>query len=169
IDEAIKKAPPAMRAVVEALQALRGVARITAVTVVAEVGTLSRFARPRPLMGYSGLVSSEYSSGNHVHRGAITKTGNAHLRRVIIESAWAYQYRPWLGGDLLKRQQGLDQDIKEIAWKAQWRLHQRYKKLAAAGKKKPQIVTAVGRELLGFIWTIAVRTEAKFQTERKAA
>ena len=95
--------------------------------------------------------------------------GDAHLRRVIIESAWAYQYRPWLGGDLLTRQQGLDQDIKEIAWKAQWRLHQRYKKLAAAGKKKPQIVTAVGRELLGFIWAIAVRTEAKFQTERKAA
>jgi len=169
IDEAIQKAPPVMRAVVEALQALRGVARITAVSVVAEAGTLSRFARPRPLMGYSGLVSSEYSSGNHVHRGAITKTGNAHLRRVIIESAWAYQYRPWLGGDLLKRQQGLDQDIKEIAWKAQWRLHKRYKRLAAAGKKKPQIVTAVGRELLGFIWAIAVRTEAKFQTQRQAA
>jgi transposase len=169
ITAAIETAPPGMRAVVEALQALRGVALITAVTVVAELGSLSRFQSPRQLMGYSGLVSSEHSSGKHIQRGSITKTGNAHLRRVIIESAWAYQYRPWLGGFLLKRQQGLDPDVKEIAWKAQWRLHTRYKKLAGAGKKKPQIVTAVGRELLGFIWAIAVQTEARFQTGRKAA
>jgi transposase len=169
ITEAMQKAHPAMRAVVEALQALRGVAQITAVTVVAELGTLSRFASPRQLMGYSGLVSSEHSSGNRIQRGSITKTGNAHLRRVIVESAWAYQYRPWLGGLLLKRQKGLEQDVKDIAWKAQWRLHARYKKLAAAGKKKPQIVTAIGRELLGFIWAIALTTEAKFQTQRKAA
>lgn len=169
ISEAIEKAPPNMRAVIEALQALRGVAMITAVSVIAELGTLSRFESPRQLMGYSGLVSSEFSSGNRIHRGGITKTGNAHLRRVIIESAWAYQYRPWLGGFLLKRQQGLDQAVKDIAWKAQWRLHTRYKKLAAAGKKKPQIVTAVGRELLGFIWAIAVQTEAKFPTQTRAA
>jgi len=170
IGEAIQQAPPpAMRAVVEALQALRGVAQITAVTVVAELGTLSRFDSPRQLMGYSGLVSSEFSSGNRIQRGSITKSGNAHLRRVIIESAWSYQYRPWVGGHLLKRQQGLDQEVKDIAWKAQWRLHTRYKKLASAGKKKPQIVTAVGRELLGFIWAIAVQTEAKFQPQRKAA
>ena len=169
IAEAIQKAPPAMRAVVEALQALRGMAQITAVTVVAELGTLSRFDSPRQLMGCSGLVSREFSSGNRIRRGSITKTGNAHLRRVMVESAWAYQYWPWLGGFLLKRQQGLDQDIKDIAWKAQWRLHTRYKKLAAAGEKKPQIVTAVGRELLGFIWAIAVQTEAKFQVGRKAA
>lgn len=169
IGEAIQKAPPAMRAVIEALQSLRGVAQVTAVTVVAELGTLSRFDSPRKLMGYSGLVSSEYSSGNRIQRGSITKTGNAHLRRVIIESAWAYQCRPWIGGYLLKRQHGLDQEVKDIAWKAQWRLHTRYKKLAAAGKKKPQIVTAVGRELLGFIWAIAVQTEAKFEPQRKAA
>jgi transposase len=169
IEEAIQQAPPAMRAVIEALQALRGVAQVTAVTVVAELGTLSRFDSPRKLMGYSGLVSSEFSTGNRIQRGRITKTGNAHLRRVIIESAWAYQYRPWLGGYLLKRQQGLDQEVKAIAWKAQHRLHSRYKKLAASGKNKPQIVTAVGRELLGFIWAIAVHTEAKFKAERKAA
>lgn len=169
IETAIESAPPAMRAVIEALQALRGVAQITAVSVVAELGSLSRFPNPRQLMGYSGLVSSEFSSGNRIQRGGITKTGNAHLRRVIIEAAWAYQYRPWLGGYLLKRQQGLDQEVKDIAWKAQWRLHTRYKKLAAAGKKKPQIVTAVGRELLGFIWAIAVQTEAKFQPQPKAA
>lgn len=169
ITEAIQKAPPEMRAVIEALQALRGVALITAVSVVAELGSLSRFSNPRQLMGYSGLVSREYSSGNRVQRGGITKTGNAHLRRVTIESAWAYQYRPWVGGYLLKRQQGLDQDILDLAWKAQWRLHTRYKKLAAAGKKKPQIVTAIGRELLGFMWAIAVRTEAKFTAVRKVA
>jgi len=157
--------------VIEALQALRGVAQLTAVTVVAELGSLSRFHNPRQLMGYSGLVSSEYSSGNRIQRGSITKTGNAHLRRVIIESAWAYQYRPWIGGFLLKRQQGLNlsQEVKEIAWKAQWRLHTRYKKLAGAGKKKPQIVTAVGRELLGFLWAVAVQTEAKFQQPARAA
>ena len=136
-------------------------AKITAVSIVAELGSLSRFDKPRQLMGYSGLVSSEFSSGNRIRRGRITKTGNAHLRRVIVEAAWAYQHRPWVGGALLKRQQGLDQEIKDIAWKAQWRLHTRYKKLAARGKNKNQIVTAVGRELLGFIWAIAVRTEAR--------
>jgi len=164
IDEAIEKAPPEMRAVIEALQALRGVAKITAVSIVAEVGSLSRFEKPRQLMGYSGLVSSEFSSGNRIQRGGITKTGNAHLRRVIVEAAWAYQRRPWVGGALLKRQQGLDQEIKDLAWKAQWRLHHRYNKLAARGKNKNQIVTAIGRELLGFIWAIAVRTEARAST-----
>ena len=161
IDVAIEKAPAEMRAVIEALQALRGVAKITAVSIVAEVGTLSRFEKARQLMGYSGLVSSEFSSGNRIQRGHITKTGNAHLRRVIMEAAWAYQRRPWVGGALLKRQQGLDQEVKDLAWKAQWRLHHRYNKLAARGKNKNQIVTAVGRELLGVIWAIAVRTESR--------
>jgi len=165
IDEAVQAAPPAMQAVIEALQALRGVAQITAVSIVSELGSLSRFSNPRQLMGYSGLVSSERSSGNRIQRGSITKTGNAHLRRVIVEAAWAYQFRPWIGGYLLKRQQGLDQVIKDIAWKAQGRLHTRYKKLAARGKNKPQIVTAIGRELLGFIWAIAVQTEFKHQSK----
>jgi transposase len=161
IDVAIEKAPAEMRAVIQALQALRGVAKITAVSIVAEVGSLSRFENPRQLMGYSGLVSSEFSSGNRIQRGHITKTGNAHLRRVIVEAAWAYQRRPWVGGALLKRQQGLDAEIKDLAWKAQWRLYHRYCKLAARGKNKNQIVTAVGRELLGFIWAIGVRTESR--------
>jgi len=161
IDDAIAAAPAEIQEVVKALQALRGVGKIVAVTVVAEVGSLSRFSNPRQLMGYSGLVSSEYSSGSHIQRGAITKTGNAHLRKVIVEAAWAYQHKPWIGGWLAKRQQGLDQEIKDIAWKAQWRLCTRYKKLAARGKNKPQIVTAIGRELLGFIWAIAVRAEKR--------
>jgi transposase len=161
IDDAIAAAPAEIQEVVQALQALRGVGKIVAVSVVAEVGSLSRFRNPRQLMGYSGLVSSEYSSGKHIQRGGITKTGNAHLRRVIVEAAWAYQHKPWIGGWLAKRQQGLDEETKAIAWKAQWRLCTRYKKLAARGKNKPQIITAIGRELLGFIWAIAVRTEAR--------
>jgi transposase len=161
IDVAIEKAPAEMRAVIEALQALRGVAKITAVSIVAEVGSLSRFEKPRQLMGYSGLVSSEFSSGNRIRRGGITKTGNAHLRRVLVEAAWAYQRRPWVGGALLKRQQGLDQEIKDLGWKAQWRLYHRYCKLTARGKNKNQTVTAVGRELLGFIGAIGVRIEGR--------
>jgi transposase len=165
LDEAIATAPQQIRSVIAALQALRGVAQMTAVTVVAEVGSLSRFQNPRQLMSYSGLVSSEYSSGNRIQRGGITKTGNAHLRRVMVEAAWAYQHKPWIGGFLLKRQQGLDQEIKDIAWKAQWRLCTRYKKLAEAGKNKPQIVTAIARELLGFLWAIAVKVEPQPQRQ----
>ncbi len=162
IDQAIEKAPQQIRAVIEALQALRGIARTAAATVVSEVGSFSRF-QPRRLMGYSGLVASEHSSGNRIQRGSITKTGNSHLRRVIIEAAWAYQHRPWLGGFLLRRQRDLKltEETKEIAWKAQYRLHKRYKKLAARGKNKNQIVTAVGRELLGFIWAIAIQIESQ--------
>jgi transposase len=161
IDDAIAAAPAEIQQVVQALQALRGVGKIVAVSVVAEVGSLSRFSNPRQLMSYAGMVSSEYSSGSRIQRGGITKTGNSHLRRVIVEAAWAYQHKPWIGGWLAKRQQGLDEETKAIAWKAQWRLCTRYKKLAAKGKNKSQIVTAIGRELLGFIWAIAVRTEAR--------
>jgi transposase len=160
LDEAIGKAPQQIRAVIEALQSLRGVAQLTAATIVSEIGSFSRF-EPRKLMGYSGLVASEHSSGNRLRRGSITRTGNAHLRRVIVEAAWAYQRRPWIGGYLLRRQRDLNlsEEVKEIAWKAQYRLHKRYGKLTAQGKNKNQTVTAVGRELLGFIWDIAVRTE----------
>lgn len=160
LDEAIGKAPQQIRAVIEALQSLRGVAQLTAATIVSEIGSFSRF-EPRKLMGYSGLVASEHSSGNRLRRGSITRTGNAHLRRVIVEAAWAYQRRPWIGGYLLRRQRDLNlsKEVKEIAWKAQYRLHKRYSKLTAQGKNKNQTVTAVGRELLGFIWDIAVRTE----------
>jgi len=112
-------------------------------------------------MGYSGLVSREHSSGAHVQRGAITKTGNAHLRRVVVEASWAYQHRPNVTGFLLRRQKNLalDDEVKQIAWKAQQRLHSRYKKLAGRGKNKNQIVTALARELLGFVWAIAVKVE----------
>ena len=166
LDTAIAAAPAAMRAVISALQALRGVAQLSAVTIVTEVGVLSRFARPRQLMGYSGVVSREHSSGATIRRGAITKTGNAHLRRVIIESAWAYQHRPAIGATLRIRQRDVSEEVKAIAWKAQHRLHNRYRKLLAKGKSTPQVVTAVARELLGFIWAIGVQVE---QAQREAA
>ena len=161
LDEAVRQASPEIRAVIEALQALRGVAQTTAASIVSEVGCLSRFPAAPDLMGYSGLVSREHTTGNRVQRGGITKTGNAHLRRVVVEAAWAYQHRPNVIGYLLRRQKDLaiSDEVKDIAWKAQQRLHKRYKAMAARGKNKNQIVAALGRELLGFIWAIGVRTE----------
>lgn len=160
IEEAVKCVPPKMRAVIEALQALRGIARVASVTIVAELGELSRFARAKQLMAYGGIVTSEHSSGECTRRGGITKTGNAHLRRVVVEAAWTYRHRPAVGTSLRKRQEKVSEEVKEIAWKAQQRLHQRYRKLLAKGKNKGIVVTAVGRELLGFIWAIGIKVEA---------
>jgi transposase len=161
IGEAVREAPVELRAVIEALQALRGVAQTTAATIVSELSSLSRFANPRQLMGYSGLVASEHSSGGKVHRGPITKSGNAHLRRVLVEASWSYRHRPNVTWFLLRRQKNLElsDEVKAIAWKAQYRLNKRYKTLTAKGKNKNQTVTAIARELLGFIWAIASLTE----------
>jgi transposase len=104
ITEAVKCAPPQMRAVIEALQALRGIAHVSAVTVVAEPGELSQFARAMQLMAYGGIVPGEDSIGERTRRGNIAKTGNAHLRRVVVEAAWAYRHRPSVGAKLRKRQ-----------------------------------------------------------------
>ena len=169
LDVAVTSAPERMRAVIEALQALRGVALVSAVTLVAEVGEFSRFAKPRQLMGYSGAVASEDSSGERTWRGGITKTGNAHLRRVVVEAAWAYRHRPAVGAALRKRQASVSPDVKAIAWKAQHRLHARYRHLLAHGKCPQEAVTAVGRELLGFIWAIGKNVEATTRHEKSAA
>lgn len=163
IDEAVQEAPAQMKAVIEALQALRGVAKITATTLVTEVGSFSRFVRPKLLMGYGGLVPSEHSSGQSKRQGGITKTGNAHLRRVLLEAAWAYRHRPSVCGTHKKRQQGVSEDIKAISWKAQQRLNSRYWRLTSKSKNSGTAITAVARELLGFIWAVAV------QAEREAA
>lgn len=160
IREAVKLAPARMQEAIRGLQVLRGIAEISAVTVVAELGKLSRFESARQLMGYSGTVSSEDSSGKRKQRGSITKTGNAHLRRIAVEAAWSYRLRPCVGPALRKRQEGVQEEIKEIAWKAQHRLYKRYSRLAAAGKDQRKIITAVGRELLGFIWAIGIKAEA---------
>jgi len=161
IDEAVTAAPERLRAVIEALQALRGIALVSAATIVSEVGELSRFTNPRQLMGYSGAVAREDSSGERTRRGGITKTGNAHLRRIVIEAAWAYRHRPAVGTALRKRQGPASVEVKAIAWKAQHRLHARYRALTARGKCKQHVVTAIGRELLGFIWAIGVHVESK--------
>jgi len=168
ITEAVKQASPQMQQVVRGLQAMRGIAQISAVTIVAELGELSRFESARQLMGYSGAVPSEESSGKRTRRGSITKTGNAHLRRIAVEAAWNYRLRPSVGPALRKRQEGVSEEIKEIAWKAQHRLHKRYMKLSAAGKDQRKIITAVGRELLGFIWAIGIKAEAASKRQMAA-
>lgn len=144
---------------VAAYQALRGVSLIVAVTVVAEVGDLSRFNNPKELMAYLGLVPSEHSSGAVVRRGHITKTGNGHARRVLVEAAWAYRLRARVTQPLLKRQEGVPESIRQLAWKAQLRLCARYRRLLARGKAKQTIVTAIARELAAFIWAIGQAVE----------
>ena len=168
IMEAVKLAAPAVQEVVKGLQALRGIAQISAVTIASELGNISRFAGARQLMGYSGAVPSEDSSGKRTKRGSITKTGNAHLRRIAVEAAWSYRLRPGVGPALRKRQEGVPEEIKEIAWKAQQRLHKRYCRLAAAGKDQRKIITAVGRELLGFVWAIGIKAEAAAKQQMAA-
>lgn len=161
IDEVLPSLPPEIAAVVAGLQALRGIGPLSAATIVAEVGPLSRFEHPRRLMGYSGTVSSEHSSGGSTWRGPITKAGNAHLRRAVVEAAWHYRHAPALSRRLVRRQRGLDGEVKEIAWKAQCRLSARFRKLTGKGKPRQKAVTAVARELLGFIWSIGTHIEKK--------
>ena len=144
-----------LRPVVEALQALRGISLLSAVTVFAELGDLTRFDNPAQLMAYLGLVPSEHSSGNTIKKGAITKTGNTHARRALIESAQAYRLPARKSSTIRKRQEGLPQDVLEIAWNAQLRLCHRYRRLIAKGKKHNVVITAIARELAGFIWAIA--------------
>jgi transposase len=159
IMEAVKLASPALQQVINDLQALRGIADISAVTIAAELGQVSRFGNARELMGYCGAVPSEDSSGKRTRRGGITKTGNAHLRRIVGEAAWSYRRPPCIWYGLRRRQESISEEAKEIAWKAQNRLPKRYMKLGAAGKPQGKIITAVARELLGFIWAIGIRAE----------
>ncbi len=153
-----------MAPVVEALQAMRGIALIVAVTLVAELGDLSRFDNPRQLMAYVGLVPSEHSSGARVRRGAITKAGNAEARRVLIEGAWSYRLQARVSRTLLDRLQGLPKPVREIAWKAQLRLCARYRRLRAAGKPQPVVTAAIAREMLGFAWAIARHVQPRTTT-----
>ncbi len=171
LDQAVARAPAPLRAVIAAVQALRGVAQVSAATVACEVGTFARFQTARQFMGYVGLVAREASSGTRTWRGGITKTGNAHVRRIVGEVAWAYRHRPAVGAALKRRQVGVSAAVKEIAWKAQHRLHARYRHLLGRGKRKQQAVTAVARELLGFIWAIGVTVEQELlgASERRAA
>jgi transposase len=152
IEEAAQSCP--MKHRIAALRTMRGVSTITATTLVAEWGEIARFAGPRQLMGYAGLVPCEYSSGASTRRGRITKTGSSYLRRVLVEAAFAYRHRPLLGGALRTRQLGQPEAVRRIAWKAQERLHRLYQRLLARGKQHQTIVVAVARELIGFLWVI---------------
>ena len=141
-----------LRARVERLRCFRGIDDLTALTIAAELGDPRRFPSAPRVMAFTGLVPSEHSSGAKQTRGAITKTGNAHLRRVLVESAWHYRHHPFLGRSLRRRQCGAPAAVIDQAWHAQHRLHRRYRRLAARGKPKQQIITAVARELTGFLW-----------------
>lgn len=141
--------------VVEALMALRGIKLITAMTVMAELGDITRFDSPPQLMAYLGLVPSEYSSGKSKRRGGITKTGNGHVRRVLTESAWCYRFQARRTAHLQRRAEKTSDEVQAIAWKAQKRLCGRYQHLLDRGKLKVQVCTAIARELVGFIWAIA--------------
>jgi transposase len=141
--------------VTQALQSMRGVSLIVATTTIAEIGDLTRFGRPAELMSYLGLVPSEHSSGRTTRRGSITKTGNGHVRRVLVEAAWAYRLPARVSRKLLIRQEGLSQEVCAISWKAQLRLCARYKRFTEKGKAHQLVVTAIARELCAFMWAIA--------------
>ena len=145
----------ALEPLVKALQGMRGIQQLTAVILAAELGDLRRFQSAPQLMAYLGLVPSEHSSGDSKKRGRITRTGNRHVRRVLVEAAWAYRHRPAMSWELRKRNEGLQQPVRDIAWKAQQRLHRRYARMIGRGKNKQQTVTAMARELTGFVWAIA--------------
>ena len=144
-----------LRPVVDALQALRGVQFTVAVTIVAELGDLTRFDKPSQLMSYLGLTPSEYSTGDHRRQGALTKTGNAHARRALIEGAWAYRYPAKVSRHLQVRLEQLPTAVQDISWKAQVRLCKRYRHLMARGKHPNRVVVAIARELSACMWAMA--------------
>jgi len=144
----------ALAPLVKALQAFRGISVVSAVTIAAEVGDLRRFATPGQFMAYIGLVPSEDSTGKRRRQGAITRCGNAHLRRILVEAAWHYRHLPLMSKELRRRNQGLAEGVRRIAWEAQKRLNKRLYHLIHAGKSTPKAITAVARELAGFIWAV---------------
>ena len=150
-----------LQPVVEALMSMRGVKMVVAVTVISELGDLSRFDNPKQLMSFLGLTPSEYSSGQRQTRGRITKTGNGHVRRILIEAAWCYRYPAKVSPEIQKRQEKLPLPIRNIAWKAQLRLTQRYQHMKQKGKQDNMTVVALARELAGFMWAIA--NEVKYK------
>ena len=147
-------APWRFAPVVAALQAMRGIQFVHAVTLIAELGDLTRFVSPRQLMGYLGLVPREASSGEHRHQGSITKAGNSYARRALIEAAWAYRHPARVTRIIATRQSALPKAACDIAWRAQLRLSAKYRRLAARHLHRNKIVVAVARELAGFVWAI---------------
>ena len=150
--------------VVEALVALRGIDKLAAMVLMAELGDISRFDSPRQLMGFLGLVPSEHSSGSRRRQGAITLTGNSHARRMLVESAWSYRFPACQTGHLKRKAANAPEEARAIAWKAQKRLCGRYRDLTRAGKNTKLVCVAVARELAGFIWDIVCRVMPAPQT-----
>jgi transposase len=157
LEQAIRAAVPdwSLAAQVTALMALRGIDLVSATTLLAEIGDLSRFQTPRELMAYLGLVPSEASTGDTVRRGPITKAGNRRARRTLVECAWSYQHPPRVGKKKQEKVAAAPRAVREIAWKAQCRLCGRYRALIRKGKLKNVAITAVARELAAFIWAIS--------------
>jgi transposase len=143
-----------LRPAVEALMAFKGFQLVAAMITVSELGDIHRFAHPRQLMAYLGLVSSEYSSGSKQRQGAITKTGNPHLRWLLIECAQHMISPPKVSKELSKRQEGQPREVIVLSWKAQNRLHQRFMRLAARRVQRNKALVAIARELCGFIWAL---------------
>jgi transposase len=163
-DQEIERAVPNWRwePVVRALMSLRGLALLHAATLVAELGDFRRFEHPSQLMNYLGLVPSEHTTGNDRQQGGITKMGNGPARRALVEAAWQYVAPARISPHLRKRQEGLPKALTDIAWKAQLRLSHRYHHLTRVGKKKSQVaVTAVARELAGFVWAIGSQVQPR--------
>lgn len=148
-----------MQPVVAAVMTLRGIDLVAAATLIAELGDLRRFAHPRELMSFLGLVPSEHTSGNSRRLGAITRTGNSHARRMLVEAAWNYRFPARISGALQRRQEDQPQAVREIAWQAQVRLSRRYRALKARQISHNKICVAVARELSGFVWAIARQVE----------
>lgn len=139
-------------AAVGKLASLRGISTLSAMALLAEINDFRRFESPRQLMAFVGLVPSEYSSGGKETRGKITKTGNSHARRILVEAAWSYRHRPSFGPRVKQVLSGQPPEVVEYATKAQHRLHRRFCRLVGKGKKSQLAATAVARELCGFVW-----------------
>jgi transposase len=156
LEQSIRGAVPewSLAEVATALQAMRGIDLVSAVTVLAEIGDLSRFQNPRELMGYLGLVPSESSTGDKVKRGGITKAGNGRARRILVEAAWSYRHPPRVGREKQAKVAAAPRRVREIAWKAQTRLCGRFRSLIRRGKLPSIVATAIARELSAFIWAI---------------
>jgi transposase len=154
LEQAIRAAVPdwSLAPTAIALMALRGIDLIAATALLAESGELTRFASPRELMAWLGMVPSEHSTGEHVRRGAITKAGNRRARSMLVECAWSYRHPPRIGADKLAKVEAAPPAVRDIAWKAQTRLSARYRALRRAGKLDNVAITAVARELAAFIW-----------------
>ena len=156
LEQALRDALPewSLKPLVQALQAMRGVQLIAAITLVAELQDFLRFDNPRQLMAYVGLVPGEHSSGPKRRQGSITKAGNSAARRMLVEVAWHYQHSPRVSPIIATRQEQLPQAVTDIAWKAQLRLNAKFKRLQARRVMKNKAVVAVARELTGFVWAI---------------